>query len=446
MTATQPQAHSSPMRPLTAACVVVFAMALAAAFAGCSNSGCAWDYNCSEAEYLPIDDSEYPYAGLPRIVIETEGLREVRNRETEVPARLQIWGETEPESDVMELTIRGRGNTSWQMMPKKSYKIEFLQKQALLGMPEDKDWALVSNFADKTLMKNALAHRLASRLHVRYSPRNRFVELYLNREYLGVYLLIETVKVAEQRVNIPKKSDSYLVEATQNPQSWDKVVYSDVFHPDSLDMSFAVHHPKDASDEALDTLQQHIKKFQKFIKAMKTYEPNALGKWLDINECTRHYWVQEFTKNPDAKGYSSLYFTWVKGGPIRMGPEWDFDLAFGGHNNDTTNQSDNMYIKIGYWHSYIFRDFDAAKSRVYYWRENKERFSSTLDAVDSLYSLLQGAAENNFKKWKILQSTEYEYHRHAYGSYADAVEDLKAWIKERYDWIDEEMSVSKRAY
>ena len=53
-----------------------------------------------------------------------------------------------------------------------------------------------------------------------------------------------------------------------------------------------------------------------------------------------------------------------------MGPEWDFDLAFGGHNNDTTNQSDNMYIKIGYWHSYIFRDFDAAKSRVYYWREN----------------------------------------------------------------------------
>ena len=173
MTATQPQAHSSPMRPLTAVCVAVFAMALAAVFAGCSNSGCAWDYNCSEAEYLPIDDSEYPYAGLPRIVIETEGLREVRNRETEVPARLQIWGETEPESDVMELTIRGRGNTSWQMMPKKSYKIEFLQKQALLGMPEDKDWALVSNYADKTLMKNALAHRLASRLHVRYSPRNR---------------------------------------------------------------------------------------------------------------------------------------------------------------------------------------------------------------------------------------------------------------------------------
>ncbi|WP_173475994.1 CotH kinase family protein [Fibrobacter succinogenes] len=143
-----------------------------------------------------------------------------------------------------------------------------------------------------------------------------------------------------------------------------------MFHPDSLDMSFAVHHPKDASDEALDTLQQHIKKFEKFIKAMKTYEPNDLGKWLDINECTRHYWVQEFTKNPDAKGYSSLYFTWVKCGPIRMGPEWDFDLAFGGHNNDTTNQSDNMYIKIGYWHSYIFRDFDAAKSRVYYWREN----------------------------------------------------------------------------
>ena len=83
---------------------------------------------------------------------------------------------------------------------------------------------------------------------------------------------------------------------------------------------------------------------------------------------------------------------------------------------------------------------------MHYWRENKEKFSSTLYAVDSLYALLQGAARNNFKKWKILQSTEYLYHRHSYDSYEEAVEELKKWIKERYDWIDGEMSVSERAY
>ncbi len=89
---------------------------------GCSNSEridnevvAFWDIEedatplSTELNYLPIDDSEYPYAGIPRIVIETENHREIKDRETEIPAKLQVWGEHAPESEVMELTIRGRG-------------------------------------------------------------------------------------------------------------------------------------------------------------------------------------------------------------------------------------------------------------------------------------------------------------------------------------------------
>ena len=83
---------------------------------------------------------------------------------------------------------------------------------------------------------------------------------------------------------------------------------------------------------------------------------------------------------------------------------------------------------------------------MYYWRNNKEKFAHVFDVIDSLQAQLQGAAENNFKKWKILRKTDYEYHRQAYGSYEEAVNDLKKWIRERYEWIDGEMSVSKRAY
>ena len=171
-----------------------------------------------------------------------------------------------------------------------------------------------------------------------------------------------------------------------------------------------------------------------------------MADWLDIEECTKHYWVQEFAKNPDATGVASLYFTWVKGSKIRMGPVWDFDLAFGGHSDDSIINPDDWYIRRGYWHSFIFRDSTASRSRVYYWRNNKEKFAHVLDAIDSLQAQLQGAAENNFKKWKILQNTEYEYHRQAYGSYEEAVDDLKKWTRKRYEWIDGEMSVSKRAY
>ena len=436
MTAIHSQTRPSPVRAHAAPSRVLFAAMLAFALAmtlgACSNSDCAWDDSCGEPEYLPLDDTKYPYAGIPRLVINTDGERDVSSQITEIPATLQVWGASGPETGVMELTIRGRGHTSWETMPKRSYKIEFTEKQAMLGMPEDRDWALVSNFADKTLMKNFLAYRLATELGMRYAPRCRFVELYLNRDYLGVYLLSETIKVAEHRVNIPKTNDSYLVEITQ--------------HPDSVDKTFLVHSPKDASEQVQQTLREHTDKFDEFLETIEMYETSDLSDWLDIEECTKHYWVQEFAKNPDAAGVASLYFTWLKGGKIRMGPVWDFDLAFGGHSNDSVINPDGWYIRRGYWHSFIFRDSTASRSRVYYWRNNKEKFAHVFDVIDSLQAQLQGAAENNFKKWKILRKTDYEYHRQAYGSYEEAVNDLKKWIRERYEWIDGEMSVSKRAY
>lgn len=156
--------------------------------------------NIESFDYLPLDDSEYPYAGIPRIVIETENFQEIRDRETEIPAKLQIWGESSPESEVMYLTIRGRGNTSWTDMPKNSYKIEFTNKHEMLGMPKDKDWALIANYADKTLLKNFITYKLASWLNAKYAPRCEFVELYLNKSYLGVYLLSETIKKGKNRI------------------------------------------------------------------------------------------------------------------------------------------------------------------------------------------------------------------------------------------------------
>lgn len=70
-------------------------------------------------------DKEYLYAGIPRIVIETGNRIAIKDRETEIPAKMQIWGESSSESEILDLTIRGRGNTSWTEMPKNSYKIEF---------------------------------------------------------------------------------------------------------------------------------------------------------------------------------------------------------------------------------------------------------------------------------------------------------------------------------
>lgn len=122
-----------------------------------------------------------------------------------------------------------------------------------------------------------------------------------------------------------------------------------------------------------------------------------------------------------------------------MGPVWDFDIAFGGYNNDSIFQPEDWLIKKGYWHHNIIKDTIAASARINFWKDNKQIFFETINIADSIFSILNKAASNNFRKWNVLQSTKYIYHRHSYKSYKDAVDDLKSWIQNRLEWIDREL-------
>ena len=405
-----------------------------------SSSSSSAESSSSKALYpesFRPDDAEYPYAGIPRIVIETEKRQEIKDRETEIPAKLQIWGEKEAESEIMDLTIRGRGNSSWKM-PKKSYKIEFEKKQSMLGMPKDKDWALIANYADKTLMKNYLMYQLSADLGAYYAPRCEFAEFYLNGEYLGVYLITETIKIGSDRINVSKEN-SFIVEFDEKYRNGEQVFFSERITGVGFEKPYRVHNPKDATEDELLILENYIKTFEDSLKEFSSQKDNNVTQWIDVDEYLKHYWVQEFSKNPDSRFYSSVYFSWTVGGVIKMGPVWDFDIAFGGQNDQKTDHPEDWHTRERYWNIYIFRDAFLQDERNNFWIDNKSLFSGTLNKIDSIRIVLQNAANNNFKKWNILQSTEYAYHGHSYYSYKDAAEELKTWILQRMAWIDSQI-------
>jgi len=384
------------------------------------------------------DDKEYPYAGVPRVVIETEYRQAIKDRETEIPAKLQIWGENESESEIMDLTIRGRGNSSWDM-PKKSYKIEFLKKQSILGMPKDKDWALIANHYDKSLMRNFIAYRLSSALGAYYAPRCEFVELYLNGEYLGVYLLTETIKIGENRVNIPKDDNSYIVEVDGKYKANEQIVFSDVIIGQDKGKAFRVHAPKNATASVLDTIQNFIRKFESHLLTFDTGKENEIEEWIDVGESVKHYWVQEFTKNPDSEFYTSVYFSWVKGEGIKMGPVWDFDLAFGNHLNEMINSTEGWHLRK-YWYFYLYRDLAYKNWIKECWIENKSIFEGVLDSIGVYKSFIEKAALNNFKRWNVLEDASIKLWKNkTFSSYDEVVSDLKNWISKRFQWIDEQL-------
>ena len=400
-------------------------------FCACSNSEGEFSGTAeppATADYLPLNDTKYPYAGIPRIVIETENRTPVKDRQTEIPAKLQIWGEHAPESEVLDLTIRGRGNSTWEM-PKKGYKIEFIDKQPLLGMPADRDWALIGNYADKTLMKNQLAFLLSAALGAYYSPRSEFAELYLNREYLGVYQITETIKIGKNRIKVPSPSTTFLVEIDAKPRKDEHVYFT------NLGKALNIHYPKELNTLSQDTLISFVNNFESYVQFMQEYKSLSLDQWININEYILYYWIQEFAKNLDANFYTSVYFTWSTDSRIFMGPVWDFDQAFGGHNATKDTIPSEYGIRDRYWNKYLFEDADFLQKAQEFWESHRQDFMSILDTIDHYRAVLEKPAQNNFKRWDS-----------PYATYDEAVHELRNWVAMRFIWIDQEQKKLKSEF
>ena len=389
---------------------------------------CVWNDTENSPDFLPLDDSEYPYADLPRLVIETENFSQIRDKETKVPAKLQIYGKDRPESDVLDLTIKGRGNSSF-VMAKYGFKLKFAQKQALFGMPADKEWDLVANQRDKSMLRNFITYKLAEILEDSYAPRSQFVEIYLNREYLGVYQLAEHQKVSESRVNIAKNDSSYFFEKTSQTAKDGNLIKTKIGY------IYEIRYPKNPTEESLNILKDHLDSFENFIQSKSTYNIDSIYRWIDLDDLIRYYWIQEFSKNQDGAFRRSQFVTWEKGYPMQMGPVWDFDLAYG-LSSDTVVQPDSWYVKKYGWYRFLFKNKQVQEKVKAYWTENRAKFKSILEFIDQTYPQLSKAMVNEFKRWPVLGEDSFWPFIESFDSYEDAVNALKAWIERRLEWID----------
>ncbi len=392
-------------------------------------AGCLWDATEDSPDYLPLDDSEFPYANLPRVVIETEDFHDVRDRETELVSRLQIYGAREPESEVMSLTVRGRGNSSF-MMPKYGMKLEFADKVSLFGMPRSRDWALIANFGDKTHLRNYMMTRLSEWLGARYTPRMQFVEVFLNRKYMGLYLLSETVKVAKDRVNIAENDSSFLFEKEDSKK------LDSPFVTTGNNYSFHVKSPKNLSEVSAKMLTLHLNDFEQRLLGNIRRDSTTIEDWIDLDDYLLHYWVQEFSKNEDGNFARSIFMTWEKGGTIHFGPLWDFDLAFGNASREENKPADAWYIRNYRWHDWIFRDLVVREKSKNFWKERRGTFAALIDSVPLYKDMISEAVKNEYRRWPVIKNTENWALKDPFDSYEDAVEYMVEWMEKRYAWID----------
>ncbi|MGB5322754.1 CotH kinase family protein, partial [Lutimonas sp.] len=154
------------------------------------------------------------FTGLPVIYLETSNGAEIDSKEDYFTGSVSIEGGryfTDLASSTMN--IRGRGNSTWGVHPKKPYQLKFDEKTEMLGMPKDKKWIFLAEFSDKTLIRNKIAFEMGYLSKLDWTPQSVFTEVIINGTYNGTYNISQKVEESDHRVLLG--DTGYLLEIDQ---------------------------------------------------------------------------------------------------------------------------------------------------------------------------------------------------------------------------------------
>jgi hypothetical protein len=144
---------------------------------------------------------------LPTVYVETFDGKGITSKEVYKYCKLHYVDEDGLVTHYDSVSIRGRGNSTWNMA-KKPYKIKFNEKEKLLGKgyAKAKKWTLLANAGDKTMMRNAVTSALGRRTSLPFNPAAKFVDLVLNNVYQGTYQISDQIDVRPHRVDITEQN------------------------------------------------------------------------------------------------------------------------------------------------------------------------------------------------------------------------------------------------
>jgi len=392
----------------------------------------------------------YPASGLPVVKIKTnQVVGPAMDKSSYVEGSLEIIGDGNFEGlEETTMKIKGRGNSTWwictdasagAVVGKCPYQVKFGDKTSILGMPEDKKWVLLAEKSDKSMIRNKIARYMGELSDLEYTPNAEYVELFINEDYQGTYLIGQKVEESSNRVDIG--DDGYLIEIDTDangridvddiifkPTIWSSIHTDGVFNIKDPDIDYG-------SDEFY-LIENYINDFESVLYSNNFNNPDSgYESYIDVDSLIDWFLINEIAKSVDARWYSSIYFSYIPGKKIKMGPIWDFDLSYGNLNYSDAQYTSDFYIKQNNWIDRLFLDevfVEKVKIRYSYYYNKLDDIKIKIDEFAKYIDKSQKA---NFKRWDILGV--YVWPNPVYDlTYEQEVERLKNWIEERMNWLN----------
>lgn len=379
-----------------------------------------------EAQY-EVDVTKF--TGLPIVYINTNGIP-ITSKDVEIPGTLAVDGGRNY-ADLINapMAIRGRGNSTWGLHPKKPYQLKFESKTEMLGMPKDKKWIFLAEYSDKTMLRNTIAFEMGYLSKLEWTPKSVFSEVYVNNQYNGTYNITQKVEAGSNRVALG--STGYLLEIDQ----LDRLDPDDVYFRTN-DFLINIKEPDlTIGSNEYNYVKNLLNEFENVLKSNQFTDASVgYAKYIDVDSFIDWYLISEITKNQDSRDFSSIFLNVMPGQKIKMGPLWDFDLAFGNVNYSDATHPTGFWVKNHKWYARLFQDplFVAkVKSRFIYFKNNQNLI---LNKIDSHANYLKWAQAENNKKWNTIGV--YVWPNPVVLSTYDAeVNQLKSWYSQRMTWL-----------
>lgn len=263
--------------------------------------------------------------------------------------------------DGVVTAINGRGNSTWKE-EKKSYSLELASEGNLLNMGSAKKWVLLSNIYDLSNLRNKIVYDFAKDLGLAYSPDCDWVDLYLNGEYYGLYLLCERNEVHPQRVDLPQQN-SFLVS---RDAQWRFEEQGRPFLTTESQAALRIYHAgMDAN--AMQTFWQSA---ENAILREDGVDPITGKRWdqlIDTESWVKKYLIDEVFGNKDGTALSQFYYYDGSDGTgkIHAGPVWDYDLTMSVDKEDPAASASMFFANIPGIHGSAWPDALYRKTEFY---------------------------------------------------------------------------------
>jgi len=367
--------------------------------------------------------------------------------------------------DLENFGVRGSSTTKY---PKKPYKLKFDKSPkttGVFGMPADKSWTLLASFIDWSLVRDKVGLDLGRRMsNIAWTPDSRYVEMFVNDQYVGAYLMTESVKIDTDRVNVDPVTGMVMeVDGTSVEDSSlgflstiGKIAFAFKDPDERKTLDTGGPDPEGVTTEKFNAVKSRINTLEsRLYSSSLRAGPDGWQKYIDLSSTVDYYLIKEFTKDVDASFYRSHYFWWdpvVGDDKFHFGPAWDFDRS-AGVTTDTT--AAHVYLRspagwylrgtgtpsgrstyTTHWFVQLFKDplfANAVKTR---WNEVRDEFAKVgAEDVAGDVAELGAGAENDRDRWAGVPRRF-----NSRGSFADDINYVTNWYEDRFTWMDGQLS------